>query len=75
MVDDPNFSAALLINSGFFIAAVLNATLSAPASKALVKSSILLNPPETVTGIKTFFVVFSTISNRLFLPYNDATTS
>ena len=46
MVDDPNFSAALLINSGFFIAAVLNATLSAPASKALVKSSILLNPPE-----------------------------
>lgn len=56
-------------------AAVLIATLSAPALRICFISSIDLSPPPTVSGMNIFSAVFFTISDRLFLPYRLATTS
>src|SRR3989344_2544356 len=63
----PNLFEAALISSGFFTAAVLIETLSAPAFSIVSMSSRLLIPPPTVKGIKTFFATFLTISTTVFL--------
>ena len=66
MVEDPNRLAASLTNSGRLIAAVFNATLSAPAPKAALISSKVRNPPPTVKGMKISLDVLATMSSRLF---------
>ena len=57
--------AASLMNSGRPIAAVLIATLSAPARRRLATSSVVLMPPPTVSGTKISDAVRSTMSRRL----------
>ena len=63
------------MNSGFFIAELFIATLSAPHFKTSVISSILLMPPPTVIGIKVSLLISDIVSNKQFLPYKLATTS
>ena len=53
----PNLFASLFINSGFFTAYVLIATLSAPAFNKRKTSSIDFIPPPAVIGTKTFLQV------------------
>ena len=47
----PNNVINSAISGGFFIAAVLTPTLSAPLSKIFLASSMDLTPPPTVNGI------------------------
>jgi len=61
--------------SGFFIAAELIETLSAPAFNRLCMLSIDLMPPPTVSGINTSSAVFSTIFTMVSLFSNDALIS
>ncbi len=69
------FSAASLISSGRFIAALLTATLSAPALRIFLKSSTVRIPPPTVNGINTCFATASTISTTVSRASDDAVMS
>ena len=71
----PNFSAASLISSGRFIAALFTATLSAPALRIFLKSSTVRIPPPTVNGINTCFATASTISTTVSRASDDAVMS
>ena len=59
---EPNRSAASRTNSGFFTAAELMPTLSAPALSRLRMSWMVRTPPPTVSGINTWLAMRSTIS-------------
>ena len=64
----PNLSAASRTNSGLRTAAVLMATLSAPASRSFRISSRVLTPPPTVSGMKHSSAVRATTSKMVSRP-------
>jgi hypothetical protein len=61
----PNFSAASRTKRGFLTAAVLIATLSAPASRSRRMSSTARTPPPTVSGMKQASAVRWTTSSKV----------
>ena len=71
----PKRRATSLISSGRFTAAVLIATLSAPARRMSFTSSIERRPPATVMGTNTSRDAPRTMSPRLLRPYRLATVS
>ena len=71
----PYSLAARVINSGSLIAPELTLTLSAPHLSTLSKSSTVLMPPPTVSGMNTLRAVSVSISVKSFLPSADAVIS
>lgn len=64
----PNFSEASRMKSGFFTAAVLMDTLSAPETSSLRMSSTVRTPPPTVSGMKQASAVRRTTSKIVSRP-------
>ena len=71
----PNRSAISATSSGRVMAAVLTATLSAPARSSRSTSSTLETPPPTVSGMKTCSAVRDTMSIVVARPSWDAEMS
>ena len=71
----PNLSAASATKSGFFTAAVLIDTLSAPASSSLRISATVRTPPPTVSGMKHCSAVRATTSKIVSRLSDDAVMS
>ena len=71
----PYSLAASVMIPGFLMAPELTLTLSAPHFRTLSKSAMLLMPPPTVSGMKTFDAVSVSISVNSFLPSADAVMS
>ena len=71
----PSASASLRMSDGSPTAAVLIATLSAPARNNLVASSIVRTPPPTVSGMKTCSAARLTTSTIVARPCDDAVMS
>ena len=71
----PNRSAISATSSGRWIAAVLTATLSAPARSSRSTSSTRTTPPPTVSGMKTSSAVRETISIVVARPSWEAEMS
>ncbi len=71
----PNRSAMSATSSGRLIAAVLTATLSAPARSSRSTSAVLPTPPPTVSGMNTCSAVADTISIVVALPSWEAEMS
>ena len=71
----PNRSAISATSSGRWMAAVLTATLSAPARSRVSTSSVLDTPPPTVSGMKTCSAVRLTTSRVVARPSWEAEMS
>ena len=71
----PKLSAHSEMMSGFFTAAELTDTLSAPALRASLMSSTLLIPPPTVRGTNSFPAVSETMSSMVCLVSREAVMS
>ena len=64
-----------VISAGCFSAAVLTATLSAPARSSARTSCTLRTPPPAVTGMNTSAEVRCKMPLKLLRPYRLATVS
>ena len=71
----PYFNAASLIKSGFLIAPEFTLTLSAPHFKTRSKSSTVLMPPPTVSGMNILEATSVKISVKSCLPSKEAVIS
>ena len=71
----PNFCAASATNAGRRTAAVLIATLSAPASRRFRMSPVARTPPPTVSGMKHCSAVPRTTSRMVSRPSTLAVMS
>ena len=72
---DPNWRDSSASSSGRAMAAVLTATLSAPARSSTSTSATDRTPPPTVSGMNTCSAVRLTTSSMVARPDDDAVTS
>ncbi|SGO25030.1 Uncharacterised protein [Mycobacterium tuberculosis] len=72
---EPNCLAMSASKSRQAMAAVLTATLSAPARSSESTSATVRTPPPTVSGMNTCSAVRRTTSSMVALPDDDAVTS